>query len=68
MDEIVKSQEKYINSEKSTCVSIYGLDEAKKQALFLCDKACDILNTNNIKSEILLGIVEKISEGINKCS
>ena len=47
---------------------MYGIDEAKKQALFLCDKACDILNTNNIKSEILLGIVEKISEGINKCS
>ena len=32
------------------------------------DKACDILNSNNIKSEILIGIVEKISEGINKCS
>ena len=47
---------------------MYGLDEAKKQALFLCDKACDILNSNNIKSEILIGIVEKISEGINKCS
>ncbi len=68
LEEIGKTPGKDINAEKSTYVSMYGLDEAKKQALFLCDKACDILNSNNIKSEILIGIVEKISEGINKCS
>lgn len=68
LEEIGKTPGKDINAEKSTYVSMYGFDEAKKQALFLCDKACDILNSNNIKSEILIGIVEKISEGINKCS
>ncbi len=68
LEEIGKTPGKDINAEKSTYVSMYGLDEAKKQVLFLCDKACDILNSNNIKSEILIGIVEKISEGINKCS
>ena len=68
LEEIGKTPGKDINAEKSTYVSMYGLDEAKKQVLFLCDKACDILNSNNIKSAILIGIVEKISEGINKCS
>lgn len=68
LEEIGKTPGKDINAEKSTYVSMYGLDEAKKQVLFLCNKACDILNSNNIKSEILIGIVEKISEGINKCS
>ena len=68
LEEIGKTPGKDISAEKSTYVSMYGLDEAKKQALFLCNKACDILNSNNIKSEILIGIVEKISEGINKCS
>ena len=43
-------------------------DEAKKQALFLCEKACDILVSNNINSDILLGIVSEISKGIKRCS
>lgn len=68
LEELGKTPGKDENVEKSTYVSMYGLEEAKKQALFLCDKACDILYSNNIKSEILVGIVEKISEGIKKCS
>lgn len=68
MEEIGKTPGKDINAEKSTYVSMYGLEEAKKQTLFLCNKACDILNSNNIKSDILIGIVENISEGINGCS
>ena len=66
LEEIGKTPGKDINAEKSTYVSMYGLEEAKKQALFLCNKACDILNSNNIKSEILIGIVEKISKILGK--
>ena len=55
-------------AEKSTYVTMFGLDEAKKQTLFLCKQACDILKTNNINSDILLGVVSDISEGVVKCS
>lgn len=68
LEELGKTPFKDINAEKSTYVSMYGLDEAKKQSLFLCNKACDILRANNINSEILFGIVSDIAEGIEKCS
>ncbi len=68
LEELGKTPGKDANVEKSTYVAMYGLEEAKKQALFLCDKACDILNKNEYKSDILLGVVSDISEGIRKCS
>ena len=67
IEEIGKTPGKDANVEKSTYVSMYGLEEAKKQALFLCDKAYDILKTNNINSYILEGVLSDISEGIEKC-
>ncbi|MBQ8887242.1 MAG: polyprenyl synthetase family protein [Candidatus Gastranaerophilales bacterium] len=68
LEELGKTPGKDANVEKSTYVSMYGLDEAKKQALFLCNKACDILKSNDIKSDILYGVVSEISEGIGRCS
>lgn len=68
LEELGKTPGKDANVEKSTYVSMYGIEEAKKQALFLCDKACDILYSNKYHSEILLGVVSDISEGIKKCS
>ena len=68
LEELGKTPGKDVNVEKSTYVAMYGLDEAKKQALFLCEKACDILVSNNINSDILLGIVSEISKGIKRCS
>lgn len=68
LEELGKTPGKDANVEKSTYVAMYGLDEAKKQALFLCDKACDILKSNNINSDILYGVVSEISEGIERCS
>ena len=67
LEELGKTPGKDINAEKSTYVSMYGLEEAKKQALFYCNKACDILNSININSDILHGVVSEISEGIKKC-
>lgn len=68
IEEIGKTPGKDENSGKSTYVSMYGLKKAKEQTLFLCSKACDILKTNDIQSDILTGILSDISEGINKCS
>ncbi len=68
LEELGKTPGKDEAVQKSTYVSMYGLDKAKKQALFLCDKACDILKLHNINSEILTGIVHNISEGLDKCS
>lgn len=68
LEKLGKTPGKDANVEKSTYVAMYGLEEAKKQALFLCNQACDILETNNINSEILFGIVSDIAEGIEKCS
>ena len=68
LEELGKTPGKDANVEKSTYVSMYGLEEAKKQALFLCEKACAILKSNDIKSDILYGVVSEISEGIGRCS
>lgn len=68
LEELGKTPGKDAASEKSTYVSMYGLNNAKKQALFLCNEACDILNDVKINSVILEGIILKISEGIKKCS
>lgn len=68
LEELGKTPGKDLKVEKSTYVSMYGMEEAKKQVIFLCNSACDILKSNNIKSDILTGIVSDISEGIKKCS
>lgn len=68
LEELGKTPGKDANVEKSTYVAMYGLDKAKKQALFLCERACDILRSNNINSEILFGVLSEISEGIERCS
>lgn len=68
LEELGKTPGKDAEVEKSTYVTMYGLKEAKKQALFLCTQAYDILKSNNINSLILNGVVSEISEGIEKCS
>lgn len=68
LEELGKTPGKDAEVEKSTYVTMYGLKEAKKQALFLCTQAYDILKNNNINSLILNGVVSEISEGIEKCS
>ena len=64
LEEIGKTPGKDVKAQKSTYVSMYGMDEAKKQILFLCSSACDILKNINMNSDILMGIVSDISEGI----
>ena len=68
LEEIGKTPGKDANVEKSTFVSMFGIDEAKKQVLFLCNQACDILKNNKINSVIFEGVVSDLSEGIKKCS
>ncbi|MBE7704188.1 MAG: polyprenyl synthetase family protein [Cyanobacteria bacterium SIG29] len=68
LESLGKTPGKDANVEKSTYVAMYGLEEAKKQVLFLSNQACDILEKSNINSEILFGILEDIVEGIKKCS
>lgn len=68
LEELGKTPGKDENVEKSTYVAMYGIEEAKKQALFLCEQACDILKSNNINSDILYGVVSEISKGIERCS
>lgn len=67
LEELGKTPGKDANAEKSTYVAMYGLEEAKKKALFLCEEACAILKLHNIKSDILSGVVSDISAGIKKC-
>ena len=64
LEELGKTPGKDENAEKSTYVSMYGLEKAKQQVLFLTSQACDILKSNNINSDILQGIVLNIVEGI----
>ncbi len=67
IDIIGKTPGKDAKNEKSTYVSMYGIEAAKKQTLFLCNKAYDILKQEHINSEILEGIVSDIIAGICKC-
>ena len=67
LQELGKTPGKDADVQKSTYVSMYGINEAKNKALFLCSQACDILNTGNINSDILSGIVSDIVEGLKKC-
>ena len=64
LEELGKTPGKDEKAEKSTYVSMYGMEKAKEQVIFLCGSACDILKKNNIKSDILEGIISDISEGI----
>ena len=68
LEELGKTPGKDKSVEKSTYVAMYGLEEAKKQALFLCKQACDILKSDNINSDRLYGVVSEISKGIERCS
>ena len=45
---------------KLTYTSLYGLEKAKKDLNELIDKCYDILNRNNLKSEVFEQILEKI--------
>ncbi len=67
IEQLGKTPGKDEKNEKSTYVSMFGLQEAKQQTLFLCNKAYDILKQEQIKSEILKGIVSDIIMGIDKC-
>ncbi len=62
---IGKTPGKDLEAGKSTYISLFGEDEAKKQIVFLCKQACDILKTNHIDSKILRGVLSDISEGIS---
>ncbi len=66
LQELGKTPGKDADVQKSTYVSMYGLEEAKNKALFLCSQACDILKSDNINSDILFGIVSDIVEGLKK--
>lgn len=68
LEKLGKTPGKDEKHEKSTYVSMFGIQEAKNQIIFLCSQAYDILNSNMIKSEILTGIVSDILEGVKKCS
>ena len=49
---------------KLTFVSLYGLDEAKCKLSCLFDKCYDIMNEQNIKSEIFKNIIEQIKKRV----
>ena len=68
LEELGKTPGKDIKAQKSTYVSMYGMEEAKNEVVFLCNSACDILKANKISSDILVGIVSDISEGLKRCS
>jgi geranylgeranyl diphosphate synthase type II len=68
LEELGKTPGKDIKAQKSTYVSMYGMEEAKNEVVFLCNSACDILKANKISSDILAGIVSDISEGLKRCS
>jgi geranylgeranyl diphosphate synthase type II len=64
LEELGKTPHKDANAHKATYTSVFGMDKAKQQVLYLCNKSCDILNTNGFKSVILRGILSDIIERV----
>ncbi len=64
LEELGKTPGKDAKEQKVTYISFYGLEESKKQVASLCKAACDILEENNIKSDVLTGVVKSISERV----
>ena len=65
LEELGKTPGKDEKEGKVTYISFYGLEESKKQLSSLCSEACDILEKNNIDSDILKEIAKNISERVN---
>lgn len=65
LEELGKTPGKDAQEGKVTYISFYGLEESKKQVASLCNAACDILENNSIKSDILTGVVNSINERVN---
>ena len=59
-EEMGKTMGKDKEEGKLTYTSLYGLGKAKKDLNELIDKCYDILNRNNLKSEVFEQILEKI--------
>lgn len=64
LEELGKTPGKDAKEQKVTYISFYGLEESKRQVASLCKAACDILEENNIKSDVLTGVVKSISERV----
>ena len=60
LEELGKTPGKDEKEGKVTYISFYGLEESKKQLSSLCSEACDILEKNNIDSDILKEIAKNI--------
>lgn len=58
-EEMGKTMGKDKEEGKLTYTSLYGLEKAKKDLNELIDKCYDILNRNNLKSEVFEQILEK---------
>ena len=59
-EEMGKTHEKDKETEKLTYTSLYGKKKKKKDLNKLIDKCFDILNKNNLKSEVFEQILDKI--------
>ena len=59
-EEMGKTLEKDKEAGKLTYTSLYGLEKSKKDLNKLIDKCFDILNKNNLKSEVFEQILDKI--------
>lgn len=61
LEKIGKTPGKDQHSKKNTHVSLYGLEESKKELEILCIKAQQELIKNNIKSPLLMAIAEQLA-------
>lgn len=65
LEELGKTPGKDEKDGKVTYISFYGLETSKAKVSSLCEKACAILEENNIKSDVLKAVAESIYERIS---
>ena len=61
-EEMGKTTGKDKQENKLTYVSLYGLEEAKCKLICAINKCYDIMDKHNLKSEIIINIIEKIKK------
>ena len=65
-DEIGKTPNKDKTAEKSTYVTFFGLSEAYNKLSYHVEKACNILNKSDFKSEILFNITLELEKKVKR--
>jgi geranylgeranyl diphosphate synthase, type II len=60
LEELGKTPNKDLNSNKATYVKIFGLENSKKEVKTMVEEACILLEENNLATPALIGLAKQV--------